>query len=217
MEKSIIRVMFTGDSITDVNRGRPIGEMSSLGDSYVSNIYVQTVARNPLCRMRFLNSATSGNTSRQLLARFDTEVLSYNPDWLFIMIGINDCWRCDTNKVLPETWVSADEHREYVEDMLVICISAGVKPVLVSPFFLGQDKTEFMRRMCDELNVIQKELAAKYSIGYIDVQTPLDDFVKAMNTTYFLSSDRVHPNAYGKQIITNAIMESPVYKELLYL
>ena len=81
MEKQVIRVMFTGDSITDCQRARPVGDgVGTLGNSYVGNLFCMTWAENPECRVRFMNSATSGDTSRQLLARFDDEVLAYNPD-----------------------------------------------------------------------------------------------------------------------------------------
>ena len=43
--------------------------------------------------LRVTNSGVSGNTSRDLLARFDRDVVELNPDWISICIGINDVWR----------------------------------------------------------------------------------------------------------------------------
>ncbi len=47
----------------------------------------------PELKIRITNSGTSGNTSHHLLARFDRDVVSLNPQWVSICIRINDVWR----------------------------------------------------------------------------------------------------------------------------
>jgi len=46
----------------------------------------------PEVYLRVTNSGVSGNTSRDLLQRFDSDVVALNPDWVSICIGINDVW-----------------------------------------------------------------------------------------------------------------------------
>ena len=43
--------------------------------------------------IRVINMGVSGNTTRDLKARWQTDVLDLKPDWLSIMIGANDVWR----------------------------------------------------------------------------------------------------------------------------
>ena len=47
----------------------------------------------------------SGNTVRILAARWDTDVVALEPEWLAVMIGINDVWRqfdgVDSNSAVP--------------------------------------------------------------------------------------------------------------------
>ena len=63
MEKKI--VLFTGDSITDCNRARPIADgFGKMGDSYVARIFVDTWADFPQNNVQYLNSAISGNTPK---------------------------------------------------------------------------------------------------------------------------------------------------------
>ena len=53
-------VMFTGDSITDCNRARPIGDgFGNMGTSYVARIFVDTWADFPTHNIHYLNSLSS--------------------------------------------------------------------------------------------------------------------------------------------------------------
>ena len=212
MEKQVIRVMFTGDSITDCQRARPVGDgVGTLGNSYVGNLFCMTWAEKPECRARFMNSATSGDTSRQLLARFDDEVLAYNPNYLFIMIGVNDAWRIAELPVNTEVHISSEETAANMEKMILKAREKGAEPIILSPFFMDLDKNEFMRYHVDEINALYKKLAEKYSVGYIDVQSAIDKWISKASS-YILSSDRVHPKAIGVSLIARTIFEHPVFR-----
>ncbi len=40
MDRKVVRVLFDGDSTTDVGRARPIGDgFGKMGDSYLANIF----------------------------------------------------------------------------------------------------------------------------------------------------------------------------------
>ncbi|MBR7083000.1 MAG: hypothetical protein IKI51_03180 [Clostridia bacterium] len=208
-------VMFTGDSITDVGRARPVGDKAGmLGDSYVGNIFVQMWAKDPRANVKIMNTATSGDTSRQLRARFESEVLAYPADYLFIMIGINDCWREFEDPVLGVQAPSVDEYRDNMEYMIKGALDIEETPVLVSPYFLELYKEDPMRAKCDVLNGVLRELAKKYSLHYIDVQSVFDDYISKVSS-YVVSGDRVHPKAIGKQIIAQTIMASDAWKEVM--
>ena len=215
MEKQVIRVMFTGDSITDCQRARLVGDgVGTLGNSYVGNLFCMTWAENPECRARFMNSATSGDTSRQLLARFDDEVLAYNPDYLFIMIGVNDAWRIAELPVNTEVHISSEETAANMEKMILKAREKGAEPIILSPFFMDLDKNEFMRYHVDEINALYKKLAEKYSVGYIDIQSAIDGWISKASS-YILSSDRVHPKAIGVSLIARTIFEHPVFRGVI--
>ena len=83
------RIVFAGDSVTDMESTQPVGEglFDSLGKSYVRIIENLLVACYPERNIRITNSGISGNTSRDLLNRFDRDVVDLNPDWVSICIG----------------------------------------------------------------------------------------------------------------------------------
>ena len=207
------KIMFTGDSVTDCRRARPIGDgFGTIGESYLSRIFIDTWADIPNHSIRYMNSATSGNTSKMLLDRFDEEVLSYNPDYVFIMIGINDVWRHFDGGALHEELITPDETIANMEIMIQKTRDKGAIPVILSPFFLETDRTDSMRRMCDEINTGYRKLAQDYQIGYIDVQTPLDEYAAAVGSSYLLSGDRVHPKALGCALIAKTIYQHPAFR-----
>ena len=89
------RIVFAGDSVTDMGSVQPVGEglFDNLGRSYVRVVENYLVTGYPELNIRITNSGISGNTSRDLLERFDRDVVSLKPDWVSICIGINDVWR----------------------------------------------------------------------------------------------------------------------------
>lgn len=89
------RIVFAGDSVTDMGSAQPVGEglNDNAGRSYVRIIENMLSAFYPEMRVRVTNAGISGNTSRDLLERFERDVVALNPDWVSICIGINDVWR----------------------------------------------------------------------------------------------------------------------------
>lgn len=210
----MITVNFTGDSVTDCSRGRPVGEDTTLGGSYVSNIYVQTYAKNINAGIKVLNTATSGNTTKTLRERWETEVIAYPSDYLFIMIGINDCWRDYDSLYDKGDRVSVEDYKNNMTYFIESAKKKGIEPVLISPYYVDLNKKAVMRAKCDKLNAVLKELAGKYGLEYIDVQAVFDKFLKTASSEYLYSGDRVHPNALGKQVIADTILSSKIWKRI---
>ena len=89
------KLLMIGDSITDCGRARPMGEAADngLGDGYVALVDAWLRAAHPAWPVGIVNMGISGDTVRDLRARWQTDVLDQAPDWLSIFIGINDVWR----------------------------------------------------------------------------------------------------------------------------
>ncbi len=209
-------VLFTGDSITDCDRARPIGDgFGKMGNSYVSRIFVDTWADFPENNIQYLNSAISGKTSKQLLDRFDEDVLAYQPDYVCIMIGVNDVWRHFDGSQLNVALIEPEETAANMEKMILKTLEIGARPIILSPFFLDRNHEDPMRNMVDEVNVLYQKLTEKYHIGYIDVQTPFDEYLKK-GSSYILSADRVHPKAVGISLLSRAIYQNPAFRVIFH-
>ena len=73
--------------------------------------------------MRITNSGISDNTSRDLLNRFERDVVELNPDWVALCIGINDVWRQFIMPAIPDTHVMPDEYERNIETMILKVIN----------------------------------------------------------------------------------------------
>jgi lysophospholipase L1-like esterase len=88
------KLLFIGDSITDSDRARPVGEIwpGALGKGYVNLVDALLMARYPSHHIRVVNMGLGANTVMDLKERWQTDVHDREPDWLSIGIGINEVW-----------------------------------------------------------------------------------------------------------------------------
>ena len=201
------RIVFAGDSVTDMGSKNPVGEglFDNLGKGYVRMIENLLVTCYPEVSLRITNSGISGNTSRDLLARFDRDVVSLHPDWVSICIGINDVWRQFDVPSFTDWAVSPEEYEKNVEEM-ILSVKDRVKGIfLLTPYYIEANREDFMRARMDEYVTICKRLAEKHGCTFIDLQKLFEDFCKIRHSS-LLAWDRVHPNQMGATIIAREFL-----------
>jgi len=198
------RIVFAGDSVTDMGSAQPVGEglFDSLGHSYVRHVENMLASVYPERLIRITNSGISGNTSRDLLGRFDRDVLSLRPQWISICIGINDVWRQFDSPAIPEIACTPEEYRENLSAMLEKARALDtVKGIfLLTPYYIEPNRADAMRARMDEYCAICAELAERYGCILVDLQTLLAEYCRHRHSSY-LAWDRVHPNQVGAQLI----------------
>ena len=200
------RLLFAGDSVTDMGSQNPVGENGdALGQGYVREVDSLLSAVYPEVRVRVTNAGISGNTSRDLLARFERDVVSLHPDWLSILIGVNDVWRQFDTPTLPNRAVSPEEYRENVENML-LAVKGKVKGVfLMTPYYMEPLAADAMRARMDEYGTICRELAEKHGATLIDLQAMFNRYF-ALRHSSSIAWDRIHPNRIGALLIAREFL-----------
>ena len=204
------RIVFAGDSVTDMGSAQPVGEglADNLGRGYVRVIENMLAVWYPELKLRITNSGTSGNTSRDLLSRFDRDVIDLKPDWLSICIGINDVWRqFDTPAILCKQ-VQLDEYRKNMITMLKKAKSElKLKGIFIlSPYYMEPNHDDLMRKRMDEYVAVCKELAEKYDCIFVDFQKLYEDYLQ-YNHSSFIAWDRVHPNQIGATLMAKEFLK----------
>jgi lysophospholipase L1-like esterase len=192
------RILFQGDSITDMNRGRTADPNHILGHSYVFVIAAKYGALLPERKLVFLNRGVSGNKVSDLTARWQPDTLDLKPDLLSILVGINDASRS----------VPLDEFEKQYDKLLADTVTANpnIRLVLGEPFTLpaGQHKDNFdpWRADVQKRQDIVAKLAQKYHAALVRYQKVFEEACKRAPADYWIW-DGIHPTYSGHQLMAD--------------
>ena len=192
------KILFIGDSISDYERTRPVGEglFNAWGRSYVADVGSLLGCMYPEMHLRIVNMGIGGNQCRDLEARWQTDVFDQNPDWVSVLIGINDVWRQFDSPEIKEQHVSPEDFRTCYERLIKSTLPRVKGMILMTPYFMEPNRDDPMRRRMDEYGAITKELAEKYHLTLVDLQSGWDKLFQHMHPMN-IAWDRVHPNQIG--------------------
>ncbi|QQE13265.1 SGNH/GDSL hydrolase family protein [Planctomycetota bacterium] len=151
--------------------------------------------------MRFqdiiLNTAISGQTTRNLLDEYDHRVAKRIPDVIFLMIGMNDCAQNELNVPIEEFKNNLHKLVDQNEALGADTILQTTCPVVPGGFNLDREHSfnsymEVMREVAQERNL------------------PLIDHAKLWQSATAYShigrmSDPFHPNVYGHAAFAHLI------------
>lgn len=203
------KLLFIGDSITDCERKRPIGEglFQGLGKGYVSFVDAVLNTLHPELGIRVVNMGTGGHTVRDLKARWNTDVVDLKPDWLVIMIGINDVWRQFDQPFITESHVYIEEYESTLRALVEQTQPLVKGLVLMTPFYIEPNKDDAMRAAMDRYGAVVKRIADEKDAIFVDTQAVFDQLAKHMYAAS-IAWDRVHPNATGHFAIARAFLNA---------
>ena len=203
------RVLFIGDSISDYNRVRPVGEGlgNAWGTSYVANVGALLGCMYPELHLRVTNMGCSGNQVRDLEDRWEKDVMELHPDWVCVLIGINDVWRTFDMPELTEKHVSPESFRDGYERLITRTLPSVKGMILMTPYFMEPNKADPMRVRMDMYGDIVKSLGNKYGLKVVDLQEGWDKLFQYMHPCN-IAWDRIHPNQTGSMYIAKQFLEA---------
>jgi lysophospholipase L1-like esterase len=203
------KLVMVGDSITDAGRARPVGEGrgEAIGKGYVMMVEALLGAVYPEQWIRTINQGISGNTVRDLKARWQGDVLDLAPDWVSIMIGANDVWRQFDSPRQTEKHVLIQEYENTLDELVALTLPRVKGMVLITPFYLESNRSDAMRATMDRYGAAVRRLAEKHRVLLVDSQAAFDEVLK----TYYPASlnwDRVHPDHIGSMVLARAFVNA---------
>ena len=198
-----------GDSITDAGRARPVGEGrgDAIGRGYVMMVDALLNAVYAEQQIRVVNQGISGNTVRDLKARWQADVLELKPDWVSVMIGANDVWRQFDLPRQTEKHVLIDEYEKTLEELVQTTLPSVKGVILIGPFYLEPNRQDAMRAAMDRYAAAVTRIADRNRTLFVDTQAALDEVMK----TYYPASlnwDRVHPDHIAAMAIARAFVNA---------
>ncbi len=196
-------IIFAGDSITDAGKN---STPDGLGAGYVHLVADALVAFRPWNLIKIINAGVSGNTSRDLLNRWRTDVASHNADYIFCLIGANDVWRQMDYRAFPEDLVLPEE---YESNLIQFAKQTGGKAkfFFMTPFYMESNPKDEMRILMEKYAAIMKRVAEENGIPIIDLQDGFDRYME-YRPGQSICWDRVHPGRIGAQIIARDVLDT---------
>lgn len=204
-------ILFMGDSITDAARNRD--NDNYMGAGYATMVAGELGYREPYA-YSFKNRGISGNRIIDLHARIRCDMINLQPDYISILIGVNDVWHEYTH----QNGVCAEKF-EILYDMMIQELQhdiPGVKIMILEPFVLPGSKTrteeeypgrwEYFSSETPLRAAAAKRIAEKYDLVYVPLQEKFDTVNADAPDGYWLM-DGVHPTAAGHTLIKQAWLE----------
>jgi lysophospholipase L1-like esterase len=203
------RLIMTGDSVTDCNRNYTLPPCfwSTWGDGYVHVVYSSFLAFYPDKNIMVVNQGVSGNTSKDLKVRWDKDIMSLSPDYVSIMIGINDVWRHFDSVVRQERLIDKEQFGDNLRDILSGTVPSVKKVFLMTPVMFEINRDEPMFVMLREYDAVIQKIAQEFDQPFIDCQSCVDNILKYQHP-YMFTMDRVHPNLPGHMILAKCFLDA---------
>ena len=194
-------ILFQGDSITDVGRVRE--DESSLGQGYPRMLAERLGYEYP-GQFRYLNRGISGNRVVDLYARWKVDALNLKPDYLSILIGVNDVW----HEIEAQNGVEAKKYEKIYTMLLEETLEAlpDIKIILMEPFVLhgtGTDKAwdVFSQKVAKRQEAVHR-IADTFKLSLVRLQDKLNEAERIATASYWLG-DGVHPTPAGHALLTD--------------
>jgi len=199
-------ILFQGDSITDCawDRTDPL----SLGIGYPRLIAAELGYENP-SEYTFYNRGISGNRIVDLYARIKADIINLKPDYLSILIGVNDVW----HEIAYKNGVDTEKF-ERIYTMLLEEIQEALpdtKIMLLAPFILNGSATadteenpkrwQTFRTEVDKRIKAVERLGQKLGLPVLHLQEKFDECAAKNNSNAYWLRDGVHPTVYGHEVI----------------
>lgn len=199
--------LFLGDSITHK------GYYSSYVETYF-------ITRYPERKLKFINSGISGDKARDALDRFEEDVAIHKPNYVSIMLGMNDGGYKDFDQEI---------FKVYKNDMAEILQSIkklDATAIVITP--TNFDQQQYIRRSAEpdfRFNRLQasehynatmaffgawmREEAMKHQLPFVNFWGPLNDFTVAQRKVepeFTFNLDSIHPEAPGHAIMAASLI-----------
>ena len=192
-------ILFQGDSITDCGRNRQ--DPKSLGGGYAMMTAAWLSAQYAPYHLTFLNRGNSGNRAADLVSRWDADCIALRPDWVSIMIGINDTWRRYDSGAAT---TAAAFEAAYRAILARTASELKARIVMCEPFVLPHppDRVAWREDLDPKLDAVRR-LAKEFDAVLVPLDRIFADACRRQPPPYW-AGDGVHPTLAGHALIAQS-------------
>ena len=199
-------ILFQGDSITDAGRSRD--NDNDRGTGYPTLVSAELGYKYP-DEYKFINKGISGNRIVDLYSRIKCDFINLKPDYLTILIGINDVWHEINDRNGVDNAKFFRVYCNLIEEIKAML--PDIEIFILEPFVLKASATEkkwgVFRRETEMRAESARAVAKKFGLTFIPLQDKFDEAEKKACASYWLG-DGVHPTAAGHELIANEVVKA---------
>ena len=195
------KLAFLGDSITEGGGGY----------GYYCRLVIHGLKRHGVDTAPAVFAGISGNTSADMLARLEKDVLVHKPDWVILAAGVNDIWHGDPTVKIgvfqpkPGMGVGLEDYRKNVKTIADRCAAAGAKLILTTITPITEDAQFKLNLKAEAYNAFLYELAKERNLRIVPLHENM--FAEIAKGTR-LTGDGVHPTEAGHRLMARGILHT---------
>lgn len=224
-------VLFSGDSITDGNRGKKMDCNHIMGHGFQYIIAGRLALDNAENMPKFINKGYSGENAVDLLAKWQTDVIDNKPTVLSILVGVNEGGYGYFNGLTPDE--AKDRYETNLRAILELTRKelGDIKIILCEPFYCPLDKSDYSYRFTPHPDGVESEfirpdahdpedsvayrvevnkkiravvpkIAEDYSCVFVPLYDKIYEQAKRSRMEYFVW-DGTHPSIAGHMLIAD--------------
>ena len=189
------KVAFLGDSTTQYGGEIPGG--------YV-NLVVAGLATQGVKIVPIPAGARWGNTSNEMLARLNRDVLSKQPDWMTLSCGVNDVTGNPAG-------VDLDTYKKNIASIVDQVQAKGVKVLIFTTNMTGEDISNSNNQKLAAYNDCLRQLAKERNLPLADINSAFQDAITAAKPargTLVLTVDNERLNPDGHRLMARVILKA---------
>ena len=197
------RILFIGDSITDVKFNRKM--QGKIGGREVYCLQVAKELKKKHKRLKFFFKGIASNRTYHLYDRLTEDCINLKPDVIVMLIGVNDAWENYVPEQYPPLLRPIEPHLKEVYRRIKTELP-NAKLVTLLPFLTStvEEKQPFHTVLDRYVEIIRTEATGKAD-EIIDLQ-PLFDEAEQLVTPALIARDSVHPTSMGHSVIASAVL-----------
>lgn len=164
------KVAFLGDSITQAGTRK---------SGYVT-LVMEALNQEGL-ELTHIPAGVSGNRSKDMLARLDRDVISKEPDLMFLSCGVNDVWHF-TLTLGNRTFqgIPLEDYQKNVRLIVEQAETAGIKVIILTSTMIGEDPEKETNKKLVAYNDFLREFAKEKKLPLADLNQEMQAQLKTM-------------------------------------
>ena len=168
----------------------------------------------PERRIRYINSGVGGHSSRQMLARFDADILTHGPQWLLVSAGVVEVRRNYQPDRASEV-VLLDEYVANLKLMISRALNMGVQVILLEPTPHARPVTggppevtlQDVNNLTRQYAMAMKQVAQEKQVGFVPLFETMLLIEERLAGEASLYADEVHLNARGDLLYSQLVYQ----------